>query len=130
MKLQKILLFVSMLLPATALSAGLEGLPNIDNGRILLETNDAGEKIYSDDVVSEDLFQPAHHKYFHYKLSFEEVTRVITPEVEDAFDLFQLCNNEILSLNEDENIFIQKATHLSESYCAKQDKIENLFFHV
>lgn len=92
MKLQRLVLIVSMILPSVSMSAGLDGLPKMENGRILLESNDAGEKVYSDQIINEGLFQPTHHKYFHYKLSFEEVTDVITPEVEDAFDLFIFAN--------------------------------------
>lgn len=84
-------LFIALILPTAAVGAGLDGTVKIDNGKVLLENNDAGEKIHGD-ALPDDLFFPAHHKYFHYKLSFEEVSSVITPEVEDAFDLFIFAN--------------------------------------
>ncbi len=91
MTIKNLVLLLSLALPTITWAANLDDVLKVDNGQVLLENNDAGEKVYGNEV-SEDLFQPTHHKYFHYKLSFENVTKVITPEVEDAFDLFIFAN--------------------------------------
>lgn len=67
-----------------------DGSPQYREDGILIEANDAGEKVI---IPYEDVNSlPVHHGYFHFKKSFEEVAAVITPEVEDAFDLFIFAN--------------------------------------
>ncbi|MCB0411220.1 MAG: L,D-transpeptidase [Bdellovibrionales bacterium] len=67
-----------------------EGQPSIEQDRILLEANDAGEEI----SIPRDEWDSNALKsgYFDFKKSFSEVARVITPEVENAFDLFVFVN--------------------------------------
>lgn len=67
-----------------------EGSAKFEADRILLEANDAGEEIYIPRSSDEAL--DVHHGYFHFKKSFQQVARVLSPEVEDEFDLFIFAN--------------------------------------
>ena len=72
----------------------IDGAPQYTGRGILLEANDAGESIeipYVEWNERERLW-PTHHRYFHFRESFESVTQVITPEVEDSFDVFLFAN--------------------------------------
>lgn len=91
--------FTSLLLTlvfasSLSLAEELASVPWPMDNQNLIENNDAGEMIFENDTLSgpESPYQPRHHKYFHYKLSFEEVSKVITPDIEDAFDLFIFAN--------------------------------------
>ncbi|MCB0406723.1 MAG: L,D-transpeptidase [Bdellovibrionales bacterium] len=64
-----------------------EGEPQVRNDGILLEANDAGEVFI---LPKSDLRIDVN--YFQFKRSFEQVAQVITPEVEEAFDLFIFAN--------------------------------------
>ena len=66
-----------------------EGQPKITENGILMEANDAGETVL---IPRDGLDIDVHHRYFHFKKSFEDVSSVLTREVEDAFDMFIFVN--------------------------------------
>lgn len=85
-----VVLLCALSVTATAQIKLEEGTPKILENGILMEANDAGETVVipREEGVSLDV----HHKYFHFKRSFEDVRTVLTPEVEEAFDTFVFVN--------------------------------------
>lgn len=62
------------------------------NSGILLEANDAGEQVWAPMPTDSKFENYLPQSFFNFKKKFSTVAQVITPEVENAFDLFVFAN--------------------------------------